>query len=69
VVHNGVIHTWEHPTIGTVTQPRPPVRWSHTRHEPVWSVDQLGESTESVLRAHGYDDDGLAALRAAGVIG
>ncbi|MFM7534254.1 MAG: CaiB/BaiF CoA transferase family protein [Acidimicrobiales bacterium] len=66
---NGIVHTWEHPQAGTVKQAKPPVRWSETQHEPVWAIDALGESTEQVLRAHGYDDDGLAALRAAGVIG
>jgi crotonobetainyl-CoA:carnitine CoA-transferase CaiB-like acyl-CoA transferase len=68
VVHNRAIETWEHPVLGTVTQARPPVRWSATQHEPVWAVDQLGESTEAVLRAHGYGDDDLAGLRRAGVI-
>jgi crotonobetainyl-CoA:carnitine CoA-transferase CaiB-like acyl-CoA transferase len=69
VVHNDVVHTWTDPVVGPVRQARPPVRWSHTAHEPVWAIDQLGASTEAVLRAHGYDDDALAALRAAGVIG
>ncbi len=68
VVHNDVIHTWEHATVGTIRQPRPPVRFSHTQHETVWSLDELGQSTEVVLRAHGYDDDALAGLRATGVI-
>lgn len=68
VVHNDVIHTWEHPLVGTVKQPKPPVQFSHTQHEPVWSMDELGQSTDEVLRAHGYDDEALETLRAAGVI-
>ena len=68
VVHNDVIKTFEHPTVGTIKQAKPPVRFSHTQHEPVWTVDELGASTETVLRAHGYDDEALAALRASGVI-
>ena len=68
VLHNEVVHTWEHPAVGTIRQAKPPVRFSHTSHETVWAVDALGQSTDSVLRGHGYDDEAIAALRAAGVI-
>jgi crotonobetainyl-CoA:carnitine CoA-transferase CaiB-like acyl-CoA transferase len=68
VVHNGVVHTWEHETVGTIRQARPPVRWSDTAHEPVWSLDELGQSTVDVLSANGWDADGIEALRTAGVI-
>ena len=68
VINNDAIHTWEHPVIGTIRQAKPPVRFSDTAHETVWAVDALGQSTERVLRDHGYDDDALAALRASGVI-
>lgn len=68
VVHNEVVHTWEHPTVGTIRQPKPPVQFSHTQHETVWSVDALGQSTEEVLRAHGYDEEALETLRGAGII-
>jgi crotonobetainyl-CoA:carnitine CoA-transferase CaiB-like acyl-CoA transferase len=68
VLHNDVVQTWEHPTAGTMRHAKPPVRFSHTTHETVWSVDELGQSTEDVLRAHGFDDEALAALRAVGVV-
>ncbi|MEY4373268.1 MAG: hypothetical protein RL219_2037 [Actinomycetota bacterium] len=68
VVHNDSIHTWTDPRIGEIRQARPPVRWQQTQHDPVWSVDELGQSTEAVLRSHGYDDAALASLRAADVI-
>jgi crotonobetainyl-CoA:carnitine CoA-transferase CaiB-like acyl-CoA transferase len=68
VVHNEIVHTWHDPRIGTIRQAKPPVQWSVTAHEPVWSVDALGQSTDEVLRAHGYDDGALAALRATEVI-
>ena len=45
------------------------MRWSSTIHETVWDLDELGQSTEAVLRDHGYDDAALEALRQAGVIG
>ena len=68
VLHNEVVHSWEHPTAGPMRHARPPVRFSHTVHETVWAVDELGQSTEAVLRAYGLDDDELAALRASGVV-
>jgi crotonobetainyl-CoA:carnitine CoA-transferase CaiB-like acyl-CoA transferase len=68
VLHNDVVHNWEHPTAGPMRHAKPPVRFSHTTHTPVWSVDELGQSTESVLRQYGYDDAALDALRASGVI-
>jgi len=69
VVNNEIVHTWEDPRIGTIRQAKPPIKFGTTQHEAVWAVDALGESTEAVLRAHGYDDEALAALRASGVIG
>jgi crotonobetainyl-CoA:carnitine CoA-transferase CaiB-like acyl-CoA transferase len=68
VLHNDVVHSWEHPTAGPMRHAKPPVRFSHTSHTTVWSVDELGQSTEDVLREHGYDDLALEALRAVGVI-
>ena len=68
VVHNEIVHTWEHPTMGEMRHAKPPVRFSHTQHETVWAVDELGQSTEVVLRAHNYGDVELEALRASGVI-
>jgi crotonobetainyl-CoA:carnitine CoA-transferase CaiB-like acyl-CoA transferase len=68
VVHNGVIHHWEHPTAGPARMARPPVRFSDTQHEPVWAADALGGSTEAVLAAHGYDEAALAGLREQGII-
>jgi crotonobetainyl-CoA:carnitine CoA-transferase CaiB-like acyl-CoA transferase len=69
VVHNEIVHTWTHDVVGEVRQAKPPVRWSTTQHDPIWDFDSLGESTDAVLRSHGYDDAALDALRASGVIG
>ena len=68
VLHNEIVHEWEHPVAGPMRHAKPPVRFSHTAHEPVWAVDELGQSTEEVLRAYGYDDDALDGLRSVGVI-
>jgi crotonobetainyl-CoA:carnitine CoA-transferase CaiB-like acyl-CoA transferase len=68
VLHNEVVHSWEHPSAGPMRHAKPPVRFSTTQHTPLWSVDELGQSTESVLSEYGYDDAALDALRTAGVI-
>jgi crotonobetainyl-CoA:carnitine CoA-transferase CaiB-like acyl-CoA transferase len=68
VRHNQIIHSWTDERIGEIRQAKPPVQFSRTQHEPVWAVDELGQSTEAVLRAHGFDDAALAALRAGDVI-
>lgn len=68
VLHNEVVHSWEHPTVGPMRHAKPPVRFSHTAHVPLWSVDELGQSTEEVLREHGFDDASLERLRVNGVI-
>jgi crotonobetainyl-CoA:carnitine CoA-transferase CaiB-like acyl-CoA transferase len=69
VVNNEIVHVHHDDAIGEVRLARPPVRWSETEHEHAWTIDVLGATTETVLRAHGYDDAALAELRAAGVIG
>lgn len=68
VLHNEAVHTWEHPTAGPIQQAKPPVRWESTVHETVWATDELGQSSEVVLRSAGYDDAAIAALRNDGVI-
>jgi len=68
VVHNNAIVDWEHPDAGPMKMARPPARWGTTQPEVRWSADHLGQSTEEVLAAHGYDDDAVAALREAGII-
>jgi crotonobetainyl-CoA:carnitine CoA-transferase CaiB-like acyl-CoA transferase len=45
-----------------------PVGFSDTPGSPPSTAPELGEHTEAVLRALGYDDDALAALRTAGAI-
>jgi crotonobetainyl-CoA:carnitine CoA-transferase CaiB-like acyl-CoA transferase len=68
VLHNEIVHTWEHPIAGPIRQAKPPVRWSHTAHDPVWAADELGQSTSAVLAEHGYNTAALDSLREQGVI-
>ena len=68
VLHNQAVHIWDHPTAGEIQQAKPPVRWETTVHETIWSTDELGQSSESVLRSVGYADAALAQLRHDGII-
>jgi crotonobetainyl-CoA:carnitine CoA-transferase CaiB-like acyl-CoA transferase len=68
VAHNETIKEWEHPSVGPVKMARPPVRWGVTIPEEIWAADSLGQSTDEVLLAHGYDKETLADLRTEGVI-
>ena len=68
VVHNEVIHEWEHPVLGGIRSASPPVRFSETAVEGRWSVDSLGESTRTVLAEIGFSDDEVSSLTEAGVI-
>jgi len=67
--HNGSYVEREHPTAGVLRQPRVPARFDATPAEPGRLPPLLGEHTSEILREHGYDDAGLAALRAAGALG
>jgi crotonobetainyl-CoA:carnitine CoA-transferase CaiB-like acyl-CoA transferase len=65
----GMIVDIEHPQLGTIRQPAPPLRLSGTPGpEPHLHPPMLGENTEAVLRAAGVSDDRLSALRSRGAI-
>lgn len=68
VVHNDIVHDWEHPIVGPTRSARHPVRFSATPNEANFSADTLGQSTRRVLADAGYTDDELDALVAAGVM-
>ncbi len=69
VRNNDAIHSFDHPTVGPVKMAKPPIRFSDTAHEPLWSLDAHGESTAAVLNELGYDADAVADLQARGVVG
>ena len=68
ILHNGAIVMWEHPTAGTVRQPRHPVRFSSGETPVPESVPGLGEHTDAILAEMGRTPEQIAALRAAAVV-
>lgn len=66
--HHGMARTYDHPEVGPLTLPGSSLLFSHTRTQDVGPAPTLGQHTEAVLRAAGYDEARLAELRARKVI-
>ncbi|MEM9039053.1 MAG: CoA transferase [Actinomycetota bacterium] len=69
IVERGTLITWDHPTAGTVRQPRNPVLYSG---EPLPFADvaaEVGEHTDAILTELGRSAEQIADLRAAGAVG
>lgn len=69
IEHNGTLVQWQHPTAGTVRQPKPAARFSKTPAEVAASASLRGEDNDAILRELGRSDDDIAALRDSGAIG
>ena len=69
VQHNETLVTWQHPTAGTVRQPRPAARFSATPAEVATSGSTKGADTDDVLAQFGKSADEIAALRDSGAVG
>jgi formyl-CoA transferase len=66
--HHAMARTYDHPEVGRLTLPASPLLFSGTRTQDVGPAPTLGQHTDAVLRAAGYDDAELAALRTQKVI-
>jgi crotonobetainyl-CoA:carnitine CoA-transferase CaiB-like acyl-CoA transferase len=69
VVHNANLVEHQHPWVGTVREPLPPMRFEGTpralgRHAP-----KLDEHSDEILSELGLDAAEIASLRAAGIVG
>lgn len=68
IVHNALLRTRNHPTIGRLLEARHPVRFSATPVAVPRLAPRLGEHDEEILAELGRDSTAIEALRAAGVI-
>jgi crotonobetainyl-CoA:carnitine CoA-transferase CaiB-like acyl-CoA transferase len=69
VVHNESLVTWQHPTAGTIRQPRPAARFSRTPADVGRSGAVLGQHNDEVLGELGRSPSEISALREAGIVG
>jgi crotonobetainyl-CoA:carnitine CoA-transferase CaiB-like acyl-CoA transferase len=69
LVQRGLFTTVDHPKLGPVPQVAFPVQLSGTPARVTTAPPELGEHTDEVLHALGYDGPAIAALRRDGVIG
>jgi formyl-CoA transferase len=64
----GMVQEIDHPALGRVRTLGSPLKFSGTSTATGRPAPRLGEHTDEVLKAHGYTDPEIAALRRAGAI-
>lgn len=57
VSHLGLIDTMEHPTLGKIRLPGPPVSFSRSGRRPAEAPPLLGEDTAAVLKEIGWEEE------------
>ena len=68
VLANGLLVEVEHPLAGPLQMVGPPVQMSGTPLRPQGASPALGQHTDEVLHALGYDDARIADLRTRGIV-
>jgi crotonobetainyl-CoA:carnitine CoA-transferase CaiB-like acyl-CoA transferase len=68
VKHNEILVEREHPTAGTIRQPRPPARFDRTPTELGRLAPRHGEHSDEILAELGVSADERARLREEGVV-
>jgi len=66
--HHGMAREYDHPEVGRLTLPGSPLLFSRTPTRDVGPPPTLGQHTDEILRAAGYDEAELTDLRARKVI-
>ena len=69
IVHNANLVEHEHPWVGRIREPLPPMRFEHDPRELGRHAPKLDEHTDEILHELGLDADEVASLRAAGIAG
>ena len=69
VIHNGSLVWRDDGTIGPRVEARPPVNFGDGERVVPTAAPALGADTGAVLASLGYDDERIARLDAAGVLG
>jgi crotonobetainyl-CoA:carnitine CoA-transferase CaiB-like acyl-CoA transferase len=67
VIANGFLEEYEHTLLGPLRGPSPILRMSGTPTRIQRAAPALGEHTEEILTALGFDQEQLAGFRAAGI--
>jgi crotonobetainyl-CoA:carnitine CoA-transferase CaiB-like acyl-CoA transferase len=65
---NGYIVPFDHPRLGKVQIPGYPAHFSACRAGTKSAAPTIGQHTDEVLRELGYGEEGIAAMRAEGII-
>lgn len=65
----GLFQVFDHPRLGEVVMPAPPVTFSDAGYEPGTTTPAYGQHTDSLLRELGYDDEVIERLVADGIVG
>jgi crotonobetainyl-CoA:carnitine CoA-transferase CaiB-like acyl-CoA transferase len=68
LVASGVIQRYDHPRLGPVTMPAPPVTFSLAGYAPGTDTPELGRHTDEVLRRLGYEQEVIDRLVADGIV-
>lgn len=68
IAHLGTVYAVAHPRLGPIRAVQSPVWCDRAREPTALAPPDLGADTDAVLRAAGYGDDDLAALRRAGAL-
>ena len=68
VRERGVLHKWEHPQLGNVTQVKTPIAVNGKMPDVKTPAPALGQDTRQILSELGYEDEAIEEMLASGAI-